>query len=729
VTIWFDWDKQPNWRVEDAEYHIRREDDNETLLLTDRRTLKPRLMLERAFLELYAQGRAVELRKRSATPPLDLDDPRMKKARMRLFYARAFDKRPVARSKTALAGFIKGLRPNAILKGHAEITVTQLNRVLDGRGVPGDRALSQMLDRHGTKTPKSRFSDAVENAIAGAIDHFYSSPAIQMQDAYLMFSSLLPAKQPSDVLPCRETIRLRIKAAENYANVARRYGELVAVARFRGVGKRDHATRPLECVLVDATEVDVVVVDDETGAVLGSPTLYAAIDVATRSIVGWHLGFGGETVAALHRLFLDVLSPKVGLKERYQLKHDHDPFGLGEQFVLDNALAHVGKATLDGWTDLGADLEFAPIREPRYKPFVERWFHTMNTKLFHKLKGSKRLSGEKAEALGLRPGISAAVTLHELLELVASVIVDDYQRVVHDTLGMSPARAWQEGVKRHKRRVVEDLRQAAADLGTVEDALLTREGIRYRRHRFHDQATTTSLLLDLVPRRKGGPGRLGSRSSGTVKVKIKVDVEDASRIQVWNGKRRCYETLPNVNARFAKDISFPTAAIVFRYHEKMNAEFESEDSLIASLDAVRRKIAEFAPQLSRKRLLKARAIQRPGNPLTDRLVNMVEVDDGSLIPVGIAAVHRTDGDLAEPAARRGGKAASRKAAKAAADRRAGRVKPDQAFDDLLASAPPSAPVKATPATAVAERRAPPSTPLPDHRSRSVEDLLSDEDWN
>ncbi|WP_136625065.1 DDE-type integrase/transposase/recombinase [Aureimonas flava] len=651
--------------------------------------------------QLYHDRRAVAVeapeKAEANLPPLEATDKRLIAARGLLWWCNHFDVSGCSRSRNAIARFIKSSTGTAERKGHSPVTATQLERAVCQRGVPGSRKLKDMIDGRSVAEHPTRMDEVVEEAITFAVAYYYDRRATKRRDAYVKLRSRLDEVGYQGAPPSEETLGLRIGAAATYENILRKFGALTAKARFKGVGKGPHADRPLECVVIDATPSDVLIVDDRTGAILGTAIVYVAVDVATRSVLAWYIGFGGETLASVFRLVMRILMPKTGLKALHGLLNDHAVFGLPTQIVLDNATAQVGRSFVDAMTAIGIDAEWAPVGSPTYKSVCERLHWTIKSKGLHSIGGAKPLPRQQMAALGIDPEVTAVATLGDADRVLASIIVDDYQRAPHDGIGeVAPAAAWDRLTKIHGQPYVADPSRVAEELGTYGEALLTRQGVRFRNLRFHDQNTTTDLLLDLVPKKRGGPGRKGKLSSGTAKVKMKWDPEDASRILVWNGIRKEYAILPNVDPRFSEGLSFESCEIIRRYVIAQGEEFESEADRIRGRARVLDLIDSLSPGLKGKRLTAARRITSAPDPLGRHVMEMVvDETNGSFIPVGLASAERLDDGTTEPGRRRGAQKASRTAKATRARKAAGQPTPEHAFDAVLKPTPTPVPLPLT----------------------------------
>ncbi|MCW0234274.1 MAG: DDE-type integrase/transposase/recombinase, partial [Ferrovibrio sp.] len=172
------------------------------------------------------------------------------------------------------------------------------------------------------------------------------------------------------------------RVADPYEIKARREGKAAADQHFRAVYQGPRPYRPLERVEIDHTVLDLMVVDDEYGTVIGRPTLTLAIDVATRMIVGLHLGFAAPSALVILRCLRNIIFPKHEIVSRYpSIKNTWDAYGVPETIVVDNGGELHAATVEEACRRLNIRMQHAPRKTPRYKGTVERLFGIINTEV------------------------------------------------------------------------------------------------------------------------------------------------------------------------------------------------------------------------------------------------------------------------------------------------------------------------------------------------------------
>lgn len=261
-----------------------------------------------------------------------LQQERLERQRTLRFYVMKYDDTPnVGRGRLGVEKFIKDNLYDAMEKGFTwKPSPSSLLRAVDECGTPGVRHLTHFIKRRDALDRERRWPKDVVEAANRAIEAYWDDQSFAIGDAIAQFAAeaasideehALPlreldgaadheqantrdangrlkrakkARKSHHPIPCNETIRLWIHQNADWWHWAQRYGVKNANRRFRGRGKAIEATRPLEYVMFDHTQVDVwVVVYDENGdpAFVVRPYLTLAIDVYSRMILGAVLGF------------------------------------------------------------------------------------------------------------------------------------------------------------------------------------------------------------------------------------------------------------------------------------------------------------------------------------------------------------------------------------------------------------------------------------------------------
>ena len=155
-----------------------------------------------------------------------------------------------------------------------------------------------------------------ERLIASAIQEIYLKPERPTM-AYLIEQVRARCARKRLPLPDRRTIKARVDRIDR-RTVALKRKDAKGVKATKAVPGEYAASRPLEVVQIDHTEVDVFLVNETTRKTMDKrPWLTLAIDVFTRLVVGFHMSMDKPSRISLGLCMLNAVYDKSAwLKER-----------------------------------------------------------------------------------------------------------------------------------------------------------------------------------------------------------------------------------------------------------------------------------------------------------------------------------------------------------------------------------------------------------------------------
>ncbi|MDY0885387.1 hypothetical protein ACFPL7_24100 [Dongia soli] len=624
------------------------------------------------------------------------------RAAIKAYYVRAFDKSPVSKSTTSLRSFIAKISRDPEAQ---EFTWTPsagtLRRAL-AEGEAGFRRKAFYQRKHLTLSAKrrGRFDEIIQRCIAWYWSDFYRSrdEAYARFQRYLqLYRALLRGHNTTNEVACSllsySAFCRRIARSGCYETERVKYGERAARAKFLGTTLSWTPTRILQYVLFDHTSVDTIcVLDTKSLLPLGRPTFVAALDAFTRSVLGCFVTFEPPSLYTISACFKQAVLPKDDfLATVPHLKNSWDNHGKPQYVVVDNAWETVGKSFQDGVIDFGVDVIWAPIKTPEYKIYVERFFETLNLILFHRISGGIPYPPHTLRKLGFDPAKTAVLTLETLWELILEAIVDNYHITVHDGINMQPNLAWKIGARATGITVfADDPDRLDAFFGmTVSDITVRRSGVRHFGLKYHDEDVVTQLLHDNAAYQVG---RNPARGSNQFKTKFTINPADIGGMNVWSIARQEYVRLKCTDEKYANGLPLAVHRQVRQYANERNNEYRTEKDRLAALNQLRAHAETHDPKLrmrSRRKELQLRngALSTPykgGVPLLTVPASTSGMG-AYFIATDVMAGDRQDGGKPLRQSRRGGKAATEKAAGTRAanqekERRIGEITPPPTGD-------------------------------------------------
>jgi putative transposase len=199
------------------------------------------------------------------------------------------------------------------------------------------------------------------------------------------------------------------------------------------------ATDALELVQIDHTLADVMIVDSEHRRSIGRPWLSLAVDVATRSVLGCHLGLEAPSALAVALCIEHSVLPKVRAATSSMADTSWDMFGMPRKILVDNGPEFHGEALTRGCAEYGIELAHRPVARPRFGAHIERLIGTMMGRV-HLLPGSTDCSPTARGSYQSEQ--EASLTLSEFSEWLRLEISGQYHHSIHRMIGTTPAVAW-----------------------------------------------------------------------------------------------------------------------------------------------------------------------------------------------------------------------------------------------------------------------------------------------
>lgn len=234
------------------------------------------------------------------------------------------------------------------------------------------------------------------------------------------------------VCPSEKTFRSEIKKRRLDLRILAREGRKAAYRETEFYWSIDqstprHGERPFEVGHIDHTEVDVELVDEETGENLGRPWLTVLLDAFTRMILAFFLTFDPPS----YRSCMCVIRECVRRYGRIPKTIVTDRGSEFESTYYEALLAR-----------LESHKKSRPASKSRFGSVIERFFGTANETFIHNLAGnSQALQRPRSMSPSHDPRKLAVWTLAALNDLFEEYVEDHYGNWRHTTLGVSPKEA------------------------------------------------------------------------------------------------------------------------------------------------------------------------------------------------------------------------------------------------------------------------------------------------
>lgn len=238
--------------------------------------------------------------------------------------------------------------------------------------------------------------------------------------------------------PSYETFRNRIGDLCREKLALRRGGARAAYQVSGPLPMEDNSVpavpdRVLQTAHIDHVFLDVLLVSEATGAVLGTPVLTLMIDEPSRMPLAWSLSFDEPSRLALSEVVFDCASRHSCVPESIVV--DQGPEFNSVDFEAALAWLKVHKVE-------------RPATEPRFGLVIERMFGIANSQFVHELVGNTRLlSHGRNLSFTHHPARHAALTLSILYQRCEEYLFKVYATRKHGGLGTSPLAAFEHGLE------------------------------------------------------------------------------------------------------------------------------------------------------------------------------------------------------------------------------------------------------------------------------------------
>lgn len=425
------------------------------------------------------------------------------------------------------------------------------------RGNRGAKAAGRLLSKYTVEDREK--AKLVAGLVRQAINTKYLTPQqlsvravhdevanlIEIENRYLDAAERLPTPHVS-------AIHKAIRKLDPYRVACARKGKRYADEKFRVNKQGPRPTRALERVECDHTRIDMLVVDQQTRLPMGRPWLTTIIDVYTKMILGFYLGFHHPCAMSVLNCLRHAVRPKSYVKDDYpSVEHGWPVYGTPECLVVDNGREFHGEHLADACLQLGICVQYSPPRKAWYRPSIERWFGTQNKKLLHELPGTTFSNVlEKGE---YDPKKHAVISLAALREMIHIWVVDIYHQSLHRGIDDIPHRRWNESVAEWPPNLPLKLADLDVLAGLVERRAVRSSGI--------ELFTLNYNCAELAAvRRALKPGE---------KTTVKYDPNDISLIYVWDKVGRRFVPVPALDQDYSKGLSLWQHETVRKFARKL----------------------------------------------------------------------------------------------------------------------------------------------------------------
>ena len=192
------------------------------------------------------------------------------------------------------------------------------------------------------------------------------------------------------------------------------------------------AIMPMQVLQFDNTPFDLFIQDEEVKKSIGTPNLCAAIDVYSRMITGFELSLNPINRQSVLETLVQSILPKGRFVSNIFKEGDYYPYwdiqGLPVLILVDNGMDYRSQDVRRFCVEYDIILEFAPIRKPRYKAYIENWFNILKEAIAFELSedGFRPNIRKRLENPDFDPEANVIFTYQQTELWLSSWILDEY---------------------------------------------------------------------------------------------------------------------------------------------------------------------------------------------------------------------------------------------------------------------------------------------------------------
>jgi putative transposase len=303
-----------------------------------------------------------------------------------------------------------------------------------------ERRVSALLPRKEGRPVGTRgISEAVETIIHETIGEIYLVPE-RPPMRELVRQIAARCRSRGEQPPAERTIKARVQKIDPLKQARLRHDEIAQEAMKATPGKL-HVERPLDFVQMDHTQMDIVVVDEETRQFIARPWLTIGIDVFTRMVTGFALSFDPPQRSSVGLCLLHSVFDKSAWLRDLGIEIPWPMAGLPRRIGVDNAAEFQSKDFRSACRDFGIKVEPRPLGKKHFGGHIERLIGT-------KMGAIQLLPGTTHGSITARqsydPQDSAVLTMKELEKWLTLQIVCKYHQTIHRSLLRPPIAVWRD---------------------------------------------------------------------------------------------------------------------------------------------------------------------------------------------------------------------------------------------------------------------------------------------
>ncbi|KIM00559.1 TniA putative transposase [Paramagnetospirillum magnetotacticum MS-1] len=316
-------------------------------------------------------------------------------------------------------------------------------------------ALAPNTHRKGNRIPK--LSPEVKKIIDDAIKEKYKTMnRLTIQDVHREVLYLIskynedPLHETKQPLPSYSSVKTAINNMNQYDLQKSRFGRAKARQHHGIFGPGITATRTNEIWQIDHTPINILLVNEKC-QFIGQPTITVSVDVYSKAITGFYIGFEPPSYHSVARCLEHAIRPKDYIENKYiDVKCKWPVFGIPERIMCDNGREFHSIAFEQSCSALGIHIDYAGVRSPWTKGIIENVMKLVNHSFSHKLYGTT--FSNYIDRGDYNAADAAVIGYDEFVSVFHKFVVDIELNEPHRTTMETPLSRWLNGTETHPIR-------------------------------------------------------------------------------------------------------------------------------------------------------------------------------------------------------------------------------------------------------------------------------------
>lgn len=424
--------------------------------------------------------------------------------------------------------------------------------------IKADRSITALIKNKRGPKNKRRIIKELETLVQQLVDEIYlKAEGNSVNDVYEALARKIKAlnvnRNTPLAIPSRATVYRYVGTYDAYLVMAARKGKQAADKHFRATGRGPEPKYILERAEVDHTPLDLLINDELTGLTIGRPTVTFILDRYSRLPLGFEIGFEPPSELAVMRALRHAILPKNYVVQEYpDVENQWLAYGIMVTLVCDNGMEFHSEQLKRMCAELNIEIIYCPKKQPHYKGAIERFLGTFNRQLSHKIAGTT--FSNITERGDYDSENAANMTLAEFKKLLHVWLIDVYIQAKHKSLGITPALAWQDGLKIIEPILPESKEKLDLILAVQKNRKLNHEGVQFKGLMYNSEELAVL------------------RKRGIVSVTIRINPEDLGAIWVFDEQQGDYFTLPCTYPEYANKLTLAQHLLIRQHANQTSAE-------------------------------------------------------------------------------------------------------------------------------------------------------------